>query len=247
MNRNRRRPLLCGLVFLLCCSLAGAASAGGWQSFHMEAGSGRNNPALDYWVFVPEGETEGLPLVLFLHGAGEKGTAALDQCLPLYIREGTLPPPDALLVVPQLPKEIWNWASAENTLLRITDQAAGDFGADPASFSLAGFSMGGMGTWNLSKIAPGKFSRVLCVCGGISTWVTPDLFTGVQLRLCTGKYDRSVRAADEKNYAESARKAGIDAQWTEYPSDHMGTASLVFTDPDLLLWLRLYTEKEEAP
>ena len=247
MDRNRRMPLLCCLVFLLCCCLPGLASAGDWQYFHMEAGSGRNNPALDYWVFVPEGETEGLPLVLFLHGAGEKGSAALDQCLPLYIREGTLPPPDALLVVPQLPKGSWNWSSAENTLLRITDQAAAEFGADPASFSLAGFSMGGMGTWNLSKIAPGKFSRVLCVCGSISTWVSPELFTGVQLRLCTGRDDQSVRASDEKYYAENARKAGIDAEWTEYPSGHTGTAALVFTDPDLLAWLRLYTQKEEAP
>ena len=235
---------------VLCLFLAGlfaAAQAGDWQSFHIDEAPGDHNPALDYWVYVPDGETEGLPLVLFLHGSGERGKDALNQSLPLYIRDVRSPAPDALLVVPQLPSALQYWYMAENTLLRITDAASAAFGADPSMLSLAGFSLGGMGTWNLSKIAPGTFSRVLCVCGRISTWVPVGNFAGVSLRMCTGSRDNSFDPKEERSYAESARKAGIDATWIEYPSNHLQTSVLVFTDQEMLTWLRLYIDKEEAP
>ena len=248
MIRRTRVILILFLVFLCFMS---AASAGDWQSFHIDAGEGKNDPALDYWVYVPSGETEGLPLVLFLHGSGERGSDALNQSLPLYIRDGRIPEPDALLVIPQLPNSMGYWHAAENTLLRITDEVTSAFGADPSALSLSGFSLGGMGTWNLSKIAPGRFSRVLCVCGRISTWVPVEFFTGTALRLCTGKHDNSFDPKEERNYAESARKAGVDAEWIEYPSNHLQTSVLVFTDMEMLTWLRLYKEdetlKEEAP
>lgn len=241
------RKKACVILFLFLLCFLSAAQAGEWQSCHIDAAEGKNNPALDYWVYVPDGETEGLPLVVFLHGAGEKGNSALSYSLPLYITEGTLPQPDALLVVPQLPAELWRWAFAENTVVRIVDETVSAFGADASSLSLTGFSLGGMGTWNLAKIARGKFSRVLCVAGTISTWVPVDYFKGCQLKIVAGTYDGSVDAREERIYVESAVKAGIDAEWIEYPANHLQTCTIAFQDMELLTWLRLYNEKEEAP
>ena len=138
-------------------------------------------------------------------------------------------------------------AFAENSVVLAVDETISAFGADPSALTLTGFSLGGMGTWNLSKIARGKFSRILCVCGTISTWVPAEYFTGCQLKIITGKFDGSVDAREERIYAESARRDGIDAEWIEYPSNHADTCSLVFRDMEILTWLRLYKEKEEAP
>ena len=247
MDRRIWKRVLPALLSLVLACLSGAASAGEWQSFHVEGTNERNTPPLDYWVYVPDGDTEGLPLVLFLHGAGEKGSGALTYSLPLYIIEGSVPEPEALLVVPQLPGNLRRWAFAENSVVLAVDETISAFGADPSALTLTGFSLGGMGTWNLSKIARGKFSRILCVCGTISTWVPTEFFTGCQLKIITGKYDGSVDAKEEQIYAESARRDGIDAEWIEYPSNHADTCSLVFKDMEILTWLRLYKEKEEAP
>ena len=91
MDRRIWKRVLPALLSLVLACLSGAASAGEWQSFHVEGTNERNTPPLDYWVYVPDGDTEGLPLVLFLHGAGEKGSGALTYSLPLYIIEGSVP------------------------------------------------------------------------------------------------------------------------------------------------------------
>ncbi|MFM8979241.1 MAG: alpha/beta hydrolase-fold protein, partial [Planctomycetia bacterium] len=107
----------------------------------------------------------GWPLVLCLHGAGERGEEPAGVLVHGLARR-LLDDPGfpALVLAPLCPAEA-TWLELAPALLELLDEAAGRLGADPARVHVTGLSMGGMGAWWLGLLAPERFASVVPVCG----------------------------------------------------------------------------------
>ena len=124
-----------------------------------------------YWLYLPEkynADKKNWPLVLFLHGAGERG-----DNLDLVKKWG--PPKRAaggekypfILVSPQCPSEEW-WTSAKQitTLDALLNDIVKRYRVDEDRVYATGLSMGGYGTWELAMQFPNRFAAIVPICGG---------------------------------------------------------------------------------
>ena len=120
-----------------------------------------------YLISLPEGygkADQKWPLVLFLHGAGERG-ADLELVKkhgpPRLIAEGKTFP--FIMVAPQCPEGQW-WS--EDVLIALLDKIENDYSVDRSREYLTGLSMGGFGTWRLAMLNPDRFAAIVPICGG---------------------------------------------------------------------------------
>lgn len=128
-----------------------------------------------FQVYLPPGHsTAGArwPVILFLHGAGERGT---DDALPTQVglgpalrrHPGRFP---FVVVFPQCAAgSFWTTAPMEERALSALDAAIAEFHGDPQRVALTGISMGGYGALGLAAAHPGRFLALAPVCGGART------------------------------------------------------------------------------
>src|SRR5688500_4846476 len=130
-----------------------------------------NGRTYRYVVYVPAGHNRShtLPVLLFLHGAGERGDDGLRQIevgLGRAIRWSSDRFP-MIVVFPQTPADTqWLGDEARFAVLAL-EQASSEFRGDRHRFYLTGMSLGGYGTWHLALENPGLFAAIAPVCGGI--------------------------------------------------------------------------------
>ena len=124
-----------------------------------------------YQVYVPLDYTPARqwPVILFLHGAGERGTDGLLQTqvgLGTAIRQNASWFP-AIVVLPQAPPDsIWRGSVAKAALAAL-EQSIREFHGDRTRLYLTGLSMGGYGVWTLALQRPRMFAAIVAVCGGL--------------------------------------------------------------------------------
>lgn len=213
-----------------------------------------------YAVFVPAAtEARPLPVVLFLHGSGERGRDGHAQTtagLGNWIRgqAGSFP---ALVVFPQVPgNEEWMGANARMALATL-DAASSEFNGDPRRTYATGMSMGGYGVWEVALLAPDRFAALVPVCGGVriprearpTLFVTAvaneaDPYTALATRLeqvpawiFHGALDDLVPPTDDRRLFEAARAVGADFRYTEYPAGNHNAWDATYSDPAMWDWL----------
>jgi predicted peptidase len=124
-----------------------------------------------YQVYVPHSydPASSWPVILFLHGAGERGADGLIQTevgLGPAIRRFPERYP-AIVVFPQAPKDsLWQGASAQMAMAAL-EQTIREYSADVRRLYLTGLSMGGHGSWYLSYHHPDRFAAVAPICGWV--------------------------------------------------------------------------------
>lgn len=259
------RPLTRWLpMSVLLMLLAGCASSPGASSGRFETRTVTvDGRASAYQVFVPAptGRASGLrPVVLFLHGSGERGRDGDRQTqagLGPYLRAHAAEFP-ALVVLPQVPED-QEWAGTNNRVaLAALDAAIAEFGGDPARQYLTGMSMGGYGTWNIALANPTRFAALVPVCGAVQAprAARPTLFVeavagqadpyaGIVQRLrhtpiwmFHGALDDVVRPDDDRRLHAAFRAAGATGvRYTEYPQGNHNAWDATYADPALWQWL----------
>lgn len=163
-----------------------------------------------YQVLVPENWSpkQKWPLILFLHGYGERcddGLLQTDAGLAHAIRQNRsrFPP---LVVLPQCSMgRWWTQPGMEDLALAAHVAASKEFKGDPKRAYLTGLSMGGYATWELASPHPRKFAVVVPICGGI---VPPQSILKDFPELAKDAYPD-----DPNSYAEVARKIGRTPVW----------------------------------
>lgn len=121
-----------------------------------------------YLVALPEGYEDGsadeFPLVVFLHGAGERGTdleLLKKHGPPKLVAAGKKLP--AIVACPQVPEgETWN----EHGVKALVDELKKSYRVDGSRVYLTGISMGGFGTWATILEYPDVFAAAAPICGG---------------------------------------------------------------------------------
>jgi predicted peptidase len=214
-----------------------------------------------YVVYVPRGWTADRPwpVILFLHGAGERGqegTRATSVGLGAELRWNPQRIP-AVVVFPQAPEETrWLGEPAE-TAMRALDAAMREFSGDPDRVYLTGLSMGGFGTWHLALAHPDRFAAAVPVCGGIvpngsatsvrqspltAGQADPYAFTARQLRhlpvwMFHGAQDTVILPAESRSMEKALQAAGGAVRYSEYADVGHNAWERAYADEGLWTWL----------
>jgi predicted peptidase len=213
-----------------------------------------------YQVFVPRARARARPpVILFLHGSGERGGDGLRQTAvglgPAVARRARDFP--AIVVMPQAPADsVWVGPPARAAIVAL-DAATTEFGGDPERVYLTGISMGGYGTWEIALENPTRFAALVPICGGLRpiaaqpritvqavAGLPGDVYDNAAVRLASvpawifhGSADRSVPVAESRSMAEALRKAGARVQYTEYEGVGHNSWDPAYADAALWTWL----------
>ena len=199
-------------------------------------------PYIKYFITFPTGfdpETESLPLILFLHGAGERGDD------PERLRTHGIPKlfgadPDwhglrVVTVSPLCPDGIW-WNEIIGEVKRLTDGVVRRYRIDRDRVSATGLSMGGFGCWELGMRYPRFLSACAPICGGGD----PDRahrLKNVPVRTYHGVDDPVVPIQCTIDMVEALRKAGGNVSANYLPGLHHDSWTYAYEKTDLIEWL----------
>jgi predicted peptidase len=196
------------------------------------------NVGLDYLVYLPKDygrdKTARWPLVLFLHGAGERGSDVNKVKVhgpPKLVAAGREFP--FILVSPQCPEGQW-WD--EETLNALLDKAMKDYRVDPDRVYLTGLSMGGFGTWALAIAHPERFAALAPICGGGEPRGVRRL-KNVPVWVFHGAKDPVVPIQNDREMVDALKAAGGDVRFTVYPEGEHDVWTETYNNPELFQWL----------
>jgi predicted peptidase len=212
------------------------------QEFRREI---RTEHRLDYLLYVPKAAStdpaKRWPLVLFLHGAGERGTnlnAVAVHGPPKLVAAGKEFP--FILASPQCPPgQVWN----TTTLMALIDELQATLPVDSRRVHVTGLSMGGYGTWELAVKHPERFASVAPICGGgerIRTLLPAQRQALKTLGVWAfhGGKDNVVVPAESERMIEAFKKAGNEqVKYTVYPEAGHDSWTQAYNDPALFDWL----------
>ncbi len=253
-----------GMALLaMMISRGGTAGQEGETGFldHVVRVAGHEYP---YQVYVPRDYTTATrwPVILFLHGAGERGHDGLRQTAVGLGAAVRLYPEryPAIIVFPQTPTDsTWTGAPAAAAMAAL-DRTMADFSVDPSRVYLTGMSMGGNGTWYLAYRKPERFAAVVPVCAWVeaaprfsgSEPVVPASdgppfealarrLSGIPIWLFHGEVDPAV-PVDQSRQAAAALKAaaaeGVAAiRYTELPGTGHNAWDPAYMSPEFAAWL----------
>lgn len=122
--------------------------------------------------YCPENEAEKLPLIIQLHGAGERGNGCeqLERVdvngFSKYIADKDI---KCRFIMPQCPEQTF-WAAHVESIVKFVEMLEQEFSVDEDKVYLTGLSMGGYGTWYTAMERPDLFAAIAPVCGGGMAW-----------------------------------------------------------------------------
>lgn len=199
---------------------------------------------LTYLLYLPRDyeERESWPLMLFLHGAGERGDD-LDLVKvhgpPKLIAAGKEFP--CLVVSPQCPEDR-RWEPIElNALL---DDVCSLYDVDEDRIYVTGLSMGGFGTWRLAAFAPHRFAAIAPICGGGETFWAKQ-FAHVPVWAVHGALDEGVPVERSLEMIDALIKHGGKPKLTIYPDAEHDSWTETYDNPEFYRWL--FSQKRVDP
>jgi len=221
---------------------------------------------LNYRLYLPKNipADKKLPLVLFLHGAGERGTNNVSQLkhgVMSIIRYGSDSNNPAILLVPQCPdNQQWvnvPWGAKSHTMppepslpmrlaLALLREKMASLPVDPARVYVTGVSMGGYGTWDAVQREPSLFAAAMPVCGGGDTACAPAL-KGIPIWTFHGDKDGAVPVERSRDMFQALTACGGKVQYREYPGAGHDVWTRTYSDPSVLAWLFAQRRPPSSP
>lgn len=184
-------------------------------------------------------ENERLPLIIFLHGAGERGED-LEKlkcyCIPkLFCNNQDYNGLRVFTLSPQCPQEK-TWIDFKTELFDLFDEICEKYPIDKNRVSLCGISMGGFGTWELALTQPERFSAIAPLCGGGMNW-RAWYVKDIPIRVYHGRRDDIVPLSQSEAMVNSIRLQGGNVEFTIYDDLSHNCWDRAFEETDLINWL----------
>jgi predicted peptidase len=194
------------------------------------------NTQVQYLVYLPKdySRRKRSPLLLFLHGAGERGNdveLVKQYGLAALIDKGKHLP---LIVVSPQCRLNTGWESVQ--LLALLDHIEQKFSVDHDRIYLSGFSMGGFGTWNLAAAAPERFAAAVPICGGGNV-NQADQLVKLPIWAFHGRHDSVIPLNATTEMVEAIRAKGGNPRLTIYDDQNHGIGELAFSSEELFKWI----------
>lgn len=262
MKNRLRYFLLMLLAILLMLPLALSAQTDSLDPFQREyfiqAGD-----SLNYRILYPENFRKGrkYPLLLFLHGAGERGDdnqAQLTHGSELFLKAENREKFPSIVIFPQAPKEDY-WAKVEvkrdttpyqfdfknreeptrslSLVMKLMDSLVKEKFVKKDQVYVGGLSMGGMGTYELIYKRPEMFAAAFAICGGANPGIASDYPKGFPIWIFHGEKDDIVPPHLSKEMAREINHHGGNAKLSLYPVDNHNSWDSAFSEPYLMSWL----------
>lgn len=201
---------------------------------------------LRYLLFLPKGydadSSKKWPTILFLHGAGERGTnlAKVAAHGPPRIVTNRVDFP-FLVISPQCPSgQIWE----KEAIIALLDDSLKKYRIDPERVYLTGLSMGGFGSWALACSYPDRFAAVAPICGGgnVIDVLLPARGKEAALKSLPiwafhGGKDPTVNLAESERMIDAFKRAGNkDVKLTVYPEAGHDSWTESYNNQELYDW-----------
>jgi predicted peptidase len=200
-----------------------------------------------YVVFLPENydSAQKWPVILYLHGSGERGTdnrRQIYQGIGPAIQKNPERCP-AIVLFPQaeskdlIPVNVWAPTAPDGArALAILDSALKEYSIDTDRIYLTGISMGGIGTWKHAVADPNRWAAIVPICGGgDSTQV--DKIASLPIWCFHGTNDVTVPIGFSRVMIDSIKKAGGNPKFTEYPGVGHSSWRPAYDEPELWTWM----------
>jgi len=217
------------------------------QKFHLER---KQVLDADYLLYLPDGygadSVKRWPLILFLHGAGERGNDIWKVAVhgpPKIDTTSTNFP--FIVVSPLCPAgKIWS----DELLLALLDNIESTYAVDLHRVYLTGLSMGGYGTWSLGMKYPERFAAIAPICGGGQTipivlaqhGFDPDRLANLKalgVWAFHGGKDPVVPTNESVRMVDMLKTAGCtDVKLTIYPDALHDSWTQTYANPELFQW-----------
>ena len=243
-----------GLLFLLTISVSAQ------EVYQKEVFISSRGDSLKYRLLRPEKEKAGkkYPLVLFLHGAGERGSDNEKQLVhggQMFLNPVNREKYPAFVLMPQCPIDAY-WAYTSRPVSFVpSDMPAGQeispvFSSlkelldvylsmpqiDKDRVYIIGLSMGGMGTYDMIIRFPELFAAAIPICGTVNPSRLADV-KGVKFRIFHGDADNVVTVEGSRAAYRALEAAGVDVEYIEFPGCDHGSWNPAFNYPGFMDWL----------
>ena len=191
-----------------------------------------------YLLFLPEGygqKRKRRPMILFLHGAGERG-----DDLSKVKKHG---PPKLvekqkdfsfIVLSPQCPEDDW-WTDKVEVLINLLDDIVAKYDVDTKRIYLTGLSMGGYGTWSLASAYPERFAAIVPICGGGKRYMANRL-KDVPVWAFHGAKDKVVPLKESQDMVNAVKNRGGNARLTVYPDAGHDSWTATYNNKELYDW-----------
>lgn len=233
------------------------------DGLYKEAAFVKSGDTFKYRIMFPKdfSESSQYPVVLFLHGAGERGSDNTSQLVhgsSLFASEENRDSFPAIVIFPQCPKNDY-WANA--TIDRSTKPIGLSFPLDIAptkplslvmellddmlakpfvnknKIYVGGLSMGGMGTFEILYRKPETFAAAFTICGAGNPEATKKYAKSIPLWVFHGAKDDVVSPLSSVGMVEGLLKNGGRPNFNLYANDNHNSWDSAFAEPELLTWL----------
>lgn len=218
---------------------------------------------LPYRILLPENydKTKKYPLVLFLHGAGERGNdneSQLTHGAKLFIDSANRKAYPAIVIFPQCPTEGY-WSSVEvnrNTspftlkfdytrpitpalqaAIELVQKMIVHEGVDKSRIYITGLSMGGMGTFEAAYRFPELFAAAVPICGGADVRAYDKRVSKIPFRVFHGAKDAVVDVKHSQVVVQKLKTLDTHVEYIEYPEVNHDSWDNAFAEPDFLSWI----------
>lgn len=225
--------VLNAIVFSVLCSAGAVAQKDAAGTFKTEVVQKKQ---LGYLLHTPENRKEKKPLIVFLHGSGERGSN-IDMVKvhgPLkYMQAHSL---DAYVLAPQCPEnEYWD----EEVLYRLVQKTIKENNIDEKRIYLTGLSMGGWGAWNLAFAHPDMFAALVPIAGFVDRvpMIENCKIKDIPIRIFHGLMDDVVDVAYSTIIYKKLKPCSRDIQLTIFDDANHDSWTRVYDDPAIYEWM----------
>lgn len=221
----------------------------GAHVFETEEGS------IPYRIYVPEGQRENLPVLLFMHGAGERGSENHPQLVTAIAAFAKNNPEakDSIIIAPQCPADTqWvntPWYEVDykvdeipeswqlKVVMKILDSVVEQYKADRDRLYVMGLSMGGFATWDLLMRHGDVFAAGMPICGGADP-SKAQLLKDIPIRTFHGDVDDAVLVQGTRNiYNAIVAAGGKKIEYKEYAGEGHWVWDMACSEPGIGAWL----------
>lgn len=219
------------------------------REFETHVYENKQGEQLPYRLLKPPDENlvkNGKPLLIFLHGMGERGNDNEKQLVHgRAMMQAAVNKHGAVVLAPQCPvNDTWSgWSDDSNKptstaklLLELLLQIEKQDDIDPDRIYIMGLSMGGYGVWSMIQRHPNKFAAAAPICGGGDSSKAEPI-KNVPIWVFHGAEDEAVPVSRSREMIAALKQAGGDPKYTEYPNVGHDSWLPAFKEPDLLKWL----------
>lgn len=221
---------------------SGGLGAASTQTSHLFKTTIRLPVRTKYLLYLPDAyhsSTCRWPLMLFLHGAGERGNDLGKVAVhgpPKLVSSGGQNFP-FVIVSPLCPEgDWWTHRSQVAALDKLLVELQSRYRIDRRRIYVTGLSMGGFGAWSLAMAFPRRFAAIVPICGGGDPAAAARI-AHVPAWVFHGAKDEAVPIKLSREMVRALRKAGGKPKFTEYPEAGHDSWTAAYSNPALYSWM----------